>query len=97
MLEHYLRGLRVGPASLRGLPDLDGDLRDMQFESAWRMSEWDPALSVGGSPKIPITFFPKGLLGDSLFFRTQAGRSCDVRVIFLAVGVFPFVFFDGIY
>lgn len=47
VLEHYLRGLRVGPASLRGLPDLDGDLRDMQFESAWRMCEWDPALSVG--------------------------------------------------
>lgn len=47
VLENYLRGLRVGPASLRGLPDLDGDLRDMQFESAWRMSEWDPALSVG--------------------------------------------------
>lgn len=46
VLEHYLRGLRVGPASLRGLPDLDGDLRDMQFESAWRMTEWDPALSV---------------------------------------------------
>lgn len=46
VLEHYLRGLRVGPATLRGLPDLDGDLRDMQFESAWRMCEWDPALAV---------------------------------------------------
>lgn len=46
VLEHYLRGLRVGPASLRGLPDLDGDLRDMQFQSAWRMTEWDPAISV---------------------------------------------------
>lgn len=46
VLEHYLRGLRVGPASLGGLPDLDGDLRDMQFESAWRMCEWDPALAV---------------------------------------------------
>lgn len=49
VLEHYLRGLRMGPASLRGLPDLDGDLRDMQFESAWRMFEWDPALVVGAS------------------------------------------------
>lgn len=47
VLEHYLRGLRVGPASLGGLPDLDGDLRDMQFESAWRMCEWDPGLAVG--------------------------------------------------
>lgn len=47
VLEHYLRGLRVGPASLGGLPDLDGNLRDMQFESAWRMCEWDPGLAVG--------------------------------------------------
>lgn len=47
MLEHYLRGLRVGQASLRSLPDLHGDLRDMQFESAWRMCDWDPALTVG--------------------------------------------------
>eukprot|EP00903_Cladosiphon_okamuranus_P016144 g14899.t1 len=46
VLEHYLRGLRVGQASLRSLPDLDGDLRDMQFESAWRVCEWDPALSA---------------------------------------------------
>lgn len=49
VLEHYLRGLRVGQTSLRSLPDLDGDLRDMQFESAWRMCEWDPALSVGAT------------------------------------------------
>lgn len=48
VLEHYLRGLRVGPAELQGLPDLDGELRDMQFESAWRMCEWDPALAVSG-------------------------------------------------
>ncbi|CAM9723944.1 unnamed protein product, partial [Laminaria digitata] len=46
VLEHYLRGLRVGPGSLGGLPDLDGDLRDMQFESKWRMCEWDPGLAT---------------------------------------------------
>ena len=51
VLECYLRGLRVEAASVRDLPDLDGDLREMQFESAWRMCEWDPALvatSVSG-------------------------------------------------
>ena len=53
MLEHYLRGLRVGQASLRSLPDLDGDLRDMQFESAWRMCDWDPALSVSTHARLP--------------------------------------------
>lgn len=46
VLEYYLRGLRVGTAVLRRLPDLDGDMRDMQFESAWRMSEWDPSLTT---------------------------------------------------
>lgn len=46
VLEHYLRGLRVGTAALRRLPDLDGDMRDMQFESAWRVAEWDPSLVV---------------------------------------------------
>ncbi|CAM9773038.1 unnamed protein product, partial [Discosporangium mesarthrocarpum] len=44
VLEHYLRGLRVGPSTLRGLADLEGGLRDLQFEAAWRVCEWDPAL-----------------------------------------------------
>lgn len=49
VLEYYLRGLRVGAESVRDLPDLEGDLREMQFESVWRLCEWDPALvAVGG-------------------------------------------------
>lgn len=83
VLEYYLRGLRVGAESVRDLPDLDGDLREMQFESVWRLCEWDPALvAVGGIFCVLLdVFISCQLLAEHTRrrFRLQSGCFCFCR------------------